>query len=49
LDDKNRIPPNPQEGLKLIHAFLNIVEEAKPAFWAMENVRRLELFFKKKQ
>lgn len=32
-----RIPPNPQDGLKLVYAFLKIVEEAKPPIWLMEN------------
>lgn len=44
----NRKPPNPEEGLKLIHSFLNFVERAKPTFWAMENVQRMELFYKEK-
>jgi len=31
-------PPNPENGLKLVHAFLRIVEEAQPKIWLMENV-----------
>jgi len=44
----NRIPPDPQKGLELIHHFERIVREARPTFWAMENVRRLEKFYDRK-
>jgi len=44
----NRKPPIPQEGLKLIHAFKNFVNEAQPRIWLMENVTQLEVFYKEK-
>lgn len=34
-------PPNRERGLELVHAFLRIIEEAKPKFWIMENVPNL--------
>jgi len=37
-------PPNPKQGLTMIHAFLRIVEEAKPTYWLMENVSYLTRF-----
>ncbi|MGB2727270.1 MAG: DNA cytosine methyltransferase [Halobacteriota archaeon] len=36
-----KIPPNQEEGLKTVNAFLKIVEEAKPKYWIMENVSGL--------
>lgn len=36
-----KIPKDPQRGLELVHAFLRVVEEAKPRCWLMENVKRL--------
>jgi len=29
---------NPERGMELVHAFLRIVEEAKPTYWILENV-----------
>ena len=40
-----RLPPDPQRGLELIYHFERIVAEARPKFWAMENVSRLEKFY----
>lgn len=37
--------PKPERGLEIIKQFLKFVEDAKPTFWAMENVYRLEKFF----
>jgi len=37
-------PPDPKRGLKLVKVFLKFVEEAKPKFWLMENVSRLEKY-----
>jgi hypothetical protein len=37
--------PDPKRGLDLIKHFNRIVNEAKPRYWAMENVRRLEKFY----
>jgi len=37
-------PPNPQDGLKLVNAFLDFVKKAKPKFWIMENVPQLEKY-----
>lgn len=37
--------PNPEKGLELIHEFNRFVAEAKPRFWLMENVRRLEKWY----
>lgn len=37
-------PPNPERGLTMVHAFLRIVEEAKPTYWLMENVPNLNKF-----
>ena len=31
-------PPNPHNGLKLVYAFINFVDVAKPKYWIMENV-----------
>jgi len=31
-------PANPEEGLKLVNAFLKFVQDAKPTLWIMENV-----------
>lgn len=39
-------PPNPEDGLSMVKAFLRIVHEAKPQFWLMENVPRLQEFLK---
>jgi len=36
--------PNVEEGLSMVNAFLRIVKEAKPTFWLMENVPRLEKY-----
>jgi DNA (cytosine-5)-methyltransferase 1 len=36
-----KVPPNPQEGLKLVKAFLTFVGNAKPRIWIMENVPNL--------
>jgi len=35
-------PPNPQNGLKLVNAFLQFVKEAKPTYWILENVSELK-------
>lgn len=35
-------PPNLQEGLGLVHAFLRIVRAAQPKIWIMENVLGLQ-------
>ena len=42
---KNASPPDPKRGLELIKHFNRIISEAKPHYWAMENVRRLEKFY----
>jgi len=34
--------PNPENGLTMVKSFLRIVEEAKPGYWLMENVPRLQ-------
>lgn len=41
-------PKNPEEGLKLVNAFLKFVEAAKPRFWIMENVYGLAKYFNAK-
>jgi len=41
-------PPNPQRGLKLIHAFMGFINVAEPTYWLMENVPRLSNWFKLK-
>jgi len=33
-----KVPPNPEQGLKLVTSFLQFVEQAKPTIWIMENV-----------
>jgi len=43
---KWRNPPNPENGIKTIRAFLNFVEEAKPTYWIMENVALCKKYFK---
>ncbi len=40
--------PNPQRGLELIREFYRFVKQANPRFWAMENVRLLERWWKEK-
>jgi hypothetical protein len=44
----NRKPPNPKEGLKLVYAFRRFVDAAQPRIWLMENVRRLENYYREK-
>jgi len=39
-------PPSPENGLKLIKAFLNFVKGAEPDLWIMENVANLKKYFK---
>jgi DNA (cytosine-5)-methyltransferase 1 len=36
-----KIPPNPENGLKLVRAYLDFVHKASPHFWIMENVPNL--------
>lgn len=43
-----RDPPNPDRGLRLIKAYLNFVEVAKPIYWIMENSTLLEKHLKMK-
>lgn len=43
-----RVPPNPEAGLKLVNAFLRIVDEAQPTYWLMENVPELEKYLRQK-
>jgi SAM-dependent methyltransferase len=45
VDRRPEVKPNPARGMRLVEAFNRIVSEAKPRFWAMENVRRLEKFY----
>jgi len=45
---KNRKPPNPIEGLKLIECFRKFVDDAQPRIWLMENVSNLEHYWKEK-
>ena len=40
--------PNPEKGLELVRDFYRFVEQAKPRFWAMENVSRMENWWKEK-
>jgi len=37
-------PPNPQEGMKLVDAFIKFVEDAKPRIWILENVEGLKKY-----
>jgi hypothetical protein len=39
-------PPNPNNGLKLIEAFLHFVENAQPKIWVLENVSGLKPYLK---
>lgn len=39
-------PPNPENGVKTIQAFLKFIEGAKPEFWIMENIALLTKYFK---
>jgi len=42
-------PPDPEGGgMKLVNAFINFVEIAKPTYWLMENVPRLQKWYHKK-
>lgn len=36
--------PNPKNGLSMVYSFLQIIDEAQPKFWLMENVPRLQKF-----
>lgn len=41
-----RIPPDPEgEGMRLVNAFINFVEIAKPKYWLMENVPGLQRYY----
>jgi len=43
-----KVPPDPEgEGMRLIKAFLNFVEKAKPQYWLMENVPLAVQYVKK--
>jgi len=44
----DRKPPNPNEGLEIIEGFRKFVADAQPKIWLMENVTRLEVFYKEK-
>lgn len=35
-------PPDPEKGLRLVKAFFNFVDVAKPRFWLLENVPELK-------
>jgi len=39
--------PNPNEGMNLIEEFWRVVDEAKPTFYAMENIKALTKWYKK--
>jgi len=39
---KWRVKPDAERALGLVYKFLEIVEDAKPRFWVMENVPKLE-------
>ena len=39
-------PPNPEKGMELINAFTQVVEEAEPHYWLMENVPGVIPYFK---
>ena len=41
-------PPSPENGLKIVDAFLKFVKEANPTFWVMENVTGLTEYLKQK-
>lgn len=41
---KWKIPPNPERGLILIHAFLTIVDVIKPRYWILENVPKVNVY-----
>ena len=41
-------PPNPENGLKLVNAFLDFVRKASPHFWIMENVPGLTNYLDEK-
>lgn len=41
-----KVPPDPEgEGMSMVKAFMDIVVEAKPRFWLMENVPGLKKYF----
>ena len=40
--------PDPEKGMELIREFERIVEEAQPKIWLMENIRKLEQFYRRK-
>ena len=40
--------PNPEKGLELVRDFYRFIEQAQPKYWAMENVRRMEHWWKEK-
>src|SRR5207249_7362500 len=46
--NKRAAKPNPEKGLELVRDFYRFVGEARPKFWAMENVTRLENWWKEK-
>jgi len=37
--------PNPENGISIIRAYLQFVEDAKPTYWIMENVALLTKYF----
>lgn len=39
-----KIPPNPNEGLKLVKAFLDLIDWITPTFWVLENVQGLSKY-----
>jgi site-specific DNA-cytosine methylase len=47
LGHRWKVPPDPEgEGLRLVKAFLNFVEIAKPRYWLLENTSLLEQHLK---
>ena len=41
-------PPDPEgEGMEIVNAYLKFVEDAQPKIWIMENVPRLQKYYKK--
>ncbi len=40
-------PQDPNEGMKLVRAYLGFIEKAKPEIYVMENVSNLQKYYKK--
>src|SRR6266567_1232503 len=46
--NKRGAKPDPEKGLELVRDFYRFIGEARPKFWAMENVTNMERWWKEK-